>query len=126
MSLINDVVLKTIHSHREDEHDECDLQRLATLGPAQGPVADPWQPGQQSEEEPDEELHAHQAGGVDQQLFEEPWPAGRAAVVTRVDGFRGLRKWSAKESLVEDLEEEEEDGNTDGGLKEWSVGKIAT
>ena len=24
------------------------------------------------------------------------------------------------------LEEEEEDGNTDGGLKEWSVGKIAT
>jgi hypothetical protein len=43
-----------------------------------------------------------------------------------VDGFRGLRKWSAKESLVEDLEEEEEDGNTDGGLKEWSVGKIAT
>ena len=27
---------------------------------------------------------------------------------------------------MEDLEEEEEDGNTDGGLKEWSVGKMAT
>jgi hypothetical protein len=41
-----------------------------------------------------------------------------------VDGFRGLRKWCAEESFVEDLEEDEQDGNTDSGLEKWSVGKL--
>jgi hypothetical protein len=113
---VDDVVLQDVHRQREDEHDEGDLERLAAFGPAQSPVADPWEPGQQGKEEPDEELHAHQSDGVDEQLLEEPGPAGRAAVVARVDGLGRSCKTGAKEDLVQDFEEDDQHGDADGGL----------
>jgi hypothetical protein len=114
---VDDVVLQDVHQQREDEHDKGDLERLAAFGPAQGPVADPWEPRKQSEEEPDEELHAHQADGVYEQLLEEPGPAGRAAVVAGGDGLGRSCKTGAKEDLVEDFEEDDQHGDTNGGLR---------
>ena len=61
------------------------------------------EPGEESEEKPDEELHADQADGVDQELFEEPGPAGWAAVVAGVNRFDGFGERGAEEDFVEDL-----------------------
>jgi len=69
---IDDVVLRRVHDERKDKHDEQYLQRLRALGPAQHPIADPRDPGQNLKDEEDAELHQKQAAEVDDALFEPP------------------------------------------------------
>lgn len=113
---VDDVVLHGVHDQREDHHDEGDLQLLVALGPAQGPVADAGDPGHEEEEDEDADLHAEQADEVDDGLLEPPPLVGRVAIIAGLDGLGGFAEGGEGDETGDDLEEEDEDWDAEGGL----------
>lgn len=97
---VDDVVLNAVHSNGEDEHHKRDLKGFIAFGPAQGPVADPWQPWQHCEEQEDEKLHTEQANKVNDGLLEPPSGAWWVAIITRLDRLWWVCDRSFREETV--------------------------
>lgn len=111
--VVDDPVLQRVHDEREDEHDKGDLKCRVAFGPAERPVADPRDPGEQREQHEDAEFHADETEEVDDGLLEPPCGAWRLAVVARAQRFGRVGERRAGKGCVEDLEEKDKNGDAD-------------
>lgn len=98
------------------KHDEEDLESAVAVGPGEKPVSYGAEPGEDDKDEVDDELHAHEAGKVDEGLLCPPGPFGWVAVKAGLHAF--VEEWVVEfgEEVVDETEDEDEDANTDGGL----------
>ena len=78
---VDDIILQPVHDQGEDHHDKCNLQLLIACGPAQCPVSDLGDQGEEDEDNEDANFHAEEPDEVNYGLLEPPPCAGRAAVV---------------------------------------------
>lgn len=113
---VDDVVLHGVHDEGKDHHAEGNLQALVALGPAQGPVADGGDPGEEDEDEEDAELHGEEAAEVDDGLLEPPEGVGRVAVVAGLDRLRRPAEGGPGREGGGQSEEEDEDRDAGGCL----------
>lgn len=113
---VDDPVLHGVHDEREDEHDEGDLDGFIAFCPAERPVADPGDPGQELEEDEDAEFHAYETEEIDDALLQPPRGARRVTVVAGADGFGWSGHGGEEKTAVEELEKEDKDGYADGSL----------
>ena len=113
---VDDVVLYGVHDEREDHHDEGDLQPRVALCPAQSPVPDLGDPGQDDEDNKDAYLHAKETDEVDDGLLQPPVDTRGVSIVTRLDRFAGLAPGCVGDEAGGDLEEDDKDGYANRGL----------